>query len=238
MANFFIDFEWFRCLDGYRFTSYPAAFPGQNWTDHSEMVARNSWERSPYRPFDEPGGGDLYLIFAHVRTTEGLMEFIQRFGPLTTAFGEPIPWALRRAKFFRDLLKFNHRPKQLASFFNATKRKWAIASNESQGITDYGEIKEEDFKEMIGSIDLLADPIKGVRLRFTPHTLIDAMWWQLGQCLTGNISFGECRHCGRWFETGPGTGKHVDAEFCCNQHKVRYFSLARSKRNRTQTRGD
>jgi hypothetical protein len=102
------------------------------------------------------------------------------------------------------------------------------------GISLYKNVLEEaDLKERIGITYLVADPKKGVRLLISPETLIGALWWQLGQSLSGNVGFAECRQCGHWFETGPGTGKHVDAEFCCNEHKIRYFSLARSKRNRT-----
>jgi hypothetical protein len=38
---------------------------------------------APYRPFDGPGGGDIYLIFVNVRSRKSLLEFVQRFGPLT-----------------------------------------------------------------------------------------------------------------------------------------------------------
>ena len=40
----------------------------------------------------------------------------------------------------------------------------------------------------------------------------------------------QCRHCGEWFEAGPGTRLRADAEFCCGEHKVRHFSLQRSRR--------
>jgi hypothetical protein len=99
-------------------------------------------------------------------------------------------------------------------------------------------LEQTDLKERVGIAYLVADPKRGMRLQISPETLISALWSQLGQSLAGKVGFSECRHCGNWFETGPGTGKHVDAEFCCNDHKVRYFSLARSGRNRTQTRGE
>jgi hypothetical protein len=38
-----------------------------------------------------------------------------------------------------------------------------------------------------------------------------------------------CQYCSSLFESGPGTGKYIDAKFCSNEHKVRYFSLARTK---------
>jgi hypothetical protein len=210
----FIDLEWFRCPDGYRFTTAAEAYPGKNWRKtwpdvDEEVIARNSPVWAPYRPLDQSGGGDLYLIFANMRSKESLWQFVQQFGPITSNFpGDSVSWALRQAKVFRDLLSIKDRPKQLASFFNATELR---------------------IYPMVGSIDLVADHARGVRLRISADQLLGALWWQLGQKLSGNVNFAECRHCGGWFGTGPGTGKHVDAEFCCNEHKVKYFSLQRSK---------
>jgi hypothetical protein len=214
MANvFFIDLEWFRCPEGYRLTTAADVFPGKNWRKtwpdvDEEVIARNSGVWAPYRPLDQSGGGDLYLIFANIRSKESLWQFVQQFGPITSSVGDSVSWALRQAKVFRDLLSLKDRPKQLASFFNPTVRR---------------------IYPFVGTIDLVADPVKGVRLRISPDQLLGALWWQLGQKLSGNANFAECRHCGDWFGTGPGTGKHVDAEFCCNEHKVKYFSLQRSK---------
>lgn len=214
MADVFIDLEWFRCPEGYRFTTAGDAFPGKNWRKtwpdlDEEVLARNSGVCAPYRPLDQSGGGDLYLIFANIRSKENLWQFVQQFGPISSNFpGDSVSWWLRTAKVFRDLLSLKDRPKQLASFFNTTELR---------------------IYPMVGSIDLVADPVKGVRLRISADGLLGALWWQLGQKLSGNANFAECRHCGDWFGTGPGTGKHVDAEFCCNEHKVKYFSLQRSK---------
>ncbi len=214
MADVFIDLEWFRDPEGYRFTTAADAYPGKNWRKtwpdaDEELIARNSGVWAPYRPLDQSGGGDLYLIFANIRSKENLWQFVQQFGPITSDFpGHSVSWALRQAKVFRDLLSIKDRPKQLASFFNATELR---------------------IYPMVGSIDLIADSVKGVRLRISADGLLGALWWQLGQKLSGNANFAECRHCGDWFGTGPGTGKHVDAEFCCNEHKVKYFSLQRSK---------
>jgi hypothetical protein len=201
------------------------------------VIARNSLDRAPYRPLEQSGAGDLYLIYANIRSAESLLQFVQRFGPLTSSWGDLVPWALRQAKFFRNLLSLKDRPKQLASFFNATKRRRYIEAEIAQGFSPRGEIDDSQLSEMVGSIDLVAHPVKGVRLRISPDQLIGALWWQLGQNLSGNVNFAECRHCGHWFETGPGTGTHVDAEFCCNEHKVKYFSLQRTKRKQNQSRG-
>jgi hypothetical protein len=234
MADVFIDLEWFRCPEGYRFTTAGDAFPGKNWRKtwpdlDEEVLARNSGVCAPYRPLDQSGGGDLYLIFANIRSKENLWQFVQQFGPISSNFpGDSVSWWLRTAKVFRDLLSLKDRPKQLASFFNATKRRRYIEADIAQGISPPGEIDDSQLSQMVASIDLVAHPVGGMRLRISPDGLLGALWWQLGQKLSGNANFAECRHCGDWFGTGPGTGKHVDAEFCCNEHKVKYFSLQRS----------
>jgi hypothetical protein len=206
-----------------------------------EMIVPNGLEKALYRPFDGSGGNDICLIFANLRSRESLLQFVKRFGPLTGAMGDSVPDLLTTAKYFSDLMSLKNKPKQLATIFSAELRKryGNYVARHHAGISLYKNVLEEtDLKERIGITYLVADPKKGVRLLISPETLIGALWWQLGQSLSGNVSFAACRQCGHWFETGPGTGKHVDAEFCCNQHKIRYFSLARSKRNRTQTRGD
>jgi hypothetical protein len=218
-------------------------FPGEDLIPDPdvEMIARKGLEKARYRPFDRPGGDDIYLIFANLKSRESLLQFVQRFGPLTDAMGDSVPDLLRTAKYFNDLMSLKNKPKQLATAFSAELRKRYrnYVTRYHAGISlDKNVLDETDLKERIGITYLIADPKKGVRLLISPETLIGALWWQLGQSLSGNVSFAECRQCGHWFETGPGTGKHVDAEFCCNEHKIRYFSLARSKRNRTQTRGD
>jgi hypothetical protein len=82
--------------------------------------------------------------------------------------------------------------------------------------------------QFVGSIELVADPSSGVRLRIRAENLIGALWWQLAQKLSGDAITRECRYCHRWFETGPGK-RRADAKFCSEEHKIRYFSLERSR---------
>ena len=81
----------------------------------------------------------------------------------------------------------------------------------------------------IGEIDLVADANKGLRLRLKTDSLKSALWWQLGQKLSGNAIIRECRQCDKLFEVGRNTGRRSDATFCCNEHSVRFHSLRRSR---------
>jgi len=69
----------------------------------------------------------------------------------------------------------------------------------------------------------------GIRLEFRPSTLIDALWLQLGQELSGGTEILRCMHCHQMFRAGPGSGRRADATFCCDEHRIRFNSLARSR---------
>ena len=69
----------------------------------------------------------------------------------------------------------------------------------------------------------------GIHLEFRPSTLIDALWLQLGQTLSGGTEILRCIHCHQMFRAGPGTGRRADATFCCDEHRIRFNSLARSQ---------
>jgi len=82
----------------------------------------------------------------------------------------------------------------------------------------------------IGKLYVVADRLNGVHLQTRAECLMDALWWQLVQKLSGGSSIRECPQCGEWFEAGPGTTRRSDATFCCRDHKIRYFSLKRSRK--------
>jgi hypothetical protein len=118
---FQIDFEWWRDEVGYRFV--PAA-PGEpKPSEMSELykiiaplvqsggrparIVPCGGKLMPYRPFDKPLG--LYKIFAYLaKTEEGLLEFINRFGPLSDEgnreHGEETLFALSHASSMREVL--------------------------------------------------------------------------------------------------------------------------------------
>jgi hypothetical protein len=42
----------------------------------------------------------------------------------------------------------------------------------------------------------------------------------------------QCVHCGTMFIAGAGTGRRLNAVFCCDEHRVRHNSLKRSPQAR------
>jgi hypothetical protein len=51
------------------------------------------------------------------------------------------------------------------------------------------------------------------RIALRPKTLMDAIWLQFAQSLSGGKSLRTCRQCSTWFEVGAG-GRRTIAEFC------------------------
>jgi hypothetical protein len=236
MATVSIEFESFRCPKGYRIVHAaeiarangvdPASYPDEDW------IVSNTNERVSFRPVDK--SDMLCVAFSGLRTPERLLEFINLYGSIFGSshdWGDSIVSCLRVSRRFYDLLSYKERgPKRLASIFNSQLRMSLARSHEQAGEALPVDYNFGELNQLIGTADLVADPVRGVHLRITTDTLVGALWWQLGQKLSGGTNIRTCRHCSALFETGPRTGRHVDATFCCDEHKVKYFSLARTRR--------
>jgi hypothetical protein len=65
--------------------------------------------------------------------------------------------------------------------------------------------------------------------KFSPVTLLDALWLQIGQAKFGGSQFKECEYCGKLFQVGEG-GRRVVARFCSKEHSTKWFSLERPRK--------
>jgi hypothetical protein len=226
MIDILGEFEWFRDPKGYRivpFSSFKIREHVLKGRDVEWVVPKGAAKTQvSYQPFAR--GGDLCTAFASVKTREELLNFIHSHGLLTStgeppfdpafkAFpaGEPVPLGLANAEMFRELLTMHALagPKELAAYFQAK-----IA-----GFVGGGQA---------GRVEILPDPVRGVRLRISPPTLLGALWYQLALKLS-DANHRMCPLCNRIFEVGPGTKLRTDAKFCCHEHKVEYFNRKRSK---------
>jgi hypothetical protein len=210
MAGFVTDFEWWRCTKGYQLVPSRSVHP--RGPDEDWILAKAD-EHEPCRPLEVD---NLCIIFANVRTPTGLLDFIKEFGPLTRhfsiAYGESVPAALEQARIFREILHHHRKgPRKLAACF--------------QSLT-------AAYSQDLGSINLVRDPARGLRLTVTTETLITALWLQLGQKLSGEPEIRECRHCGQFFEAGPSKGRRADSKFCSDEHRIIFNSQQRSKHSR------
>jgi hypothetical protein len=161
------------------------------------------------RPLDS--SDTLFRTFANTATTpEGVLAFVQRFGPLTVYGndrGDLVDEVIRRAANMRSTLQWiaaqPRRPPSDKTFFGpgislSAWVSWDAASNSP-------------------------------RWHFHPQTLIDGLWLQFAQAVTRGIRICTCVHCGDLFETGLGTGRRLDAKFCSDEHRIAFNSLKRSK---------
>jgi hypothetical protein len=230
MFDVLADFEWVRDGKGYRVVPFKSLDPGRKWSkgslDPNWMVPNGSQaDAIRYRPFAR--GGDLCTAFASVRSPPELLRFTNAHGLLTWCrpftgdpnlagfpAGEPVPLGLVEAEMFRELLRLQTlaNPGRMAAHFE-TK----IA-----GFVRGGQV---------GTVEIVPDPERGIRLKVRPPTLLGAMWYQLALKLSG-ATLRQCRLCHEVFEAGRGTGMRADAQFCCNEHKVEFFNRNRAKRSR------
>jgi hypothetical protein len=156
---------------------------------------------------EEEGGQPLYLRFANLLTAEDVLRFIEAYGLLAGKRSDEIWHVLWQAAAFRSYLRRDE--KRLASWVG---------------------MKKEGMRLARLDLVLARDRTTGdLRLQYQPPTLLAALWLQLGRRLTHERALRDCRHCGELFETGPGTGKRMDASFCSEAHRMLYHSRKRSK---------
>lgn len=157
--------------------------------------------KKPYRPLDE--FEPLLRVFANIQKTPGgVLDFIEKFGPLTHS-----GFAGGKGEKVADVID------------------WAtIMEKRLRQVKG----KQEDIPLNNLGAHLVTDS-EGTRLEFRPSTLIDALWLQLGQELSGGTRILRCMHCAQLFRAGPGTRRRADATFCTDEHRIEFNSLKRSR---------
>jgi hypothetical protein len=210
-----IDFTWYRDAKGYRLIPErprPARRPQQTTMDW--LLSTKSSDIQPARVVGKGGPlrsdrpldkfPELFKIFVEIpRTPEGVLEFINKFGPLTRSVeGDSVPAVLDVADMMQKRLHgLNPRLGGSADIPLTNLQAW-LANDRATG---------------------------GIMLKMAPATLRDALWLQLAQNLSSGVKVRQCRHCNKWFRAGPGTDRRADAEFCKDEHRKRYNSLERSR---------
>jgi hypothetical protein len=157
----------------------------------------------------------LFKIFANIATTpQGVLDFVQRFGPLTEGgwdpkIGEDVNLVISNADHMRQLLRYSSGNQKGLGLPLSRHQATRSSSIDAQVIWD--------------------SATKSPKWELRPRTLLDALWLQLGQALTAGAQIRQCEHCGDWFEAGRGTGRRLDAKFCCDEHRTAFNSLKRSR---------
>jgi hypothetical protein len=223
MRAFKIDFIWWRDEAGYEFAPAVPGNADNNLTalvplcvggepsQHERIVGRGG-NMMEYRPFSVTDG--IYRIFAGSgKSKDGLLDFFNRFGPLTRAgldpaCGEDLRFIQANVEALNELLSCPIEERTLS-------------------FSRYG---ESGLSWSRNDVALVFDPITGrLQLRLTPPTLHNAIWLEFGQVLSSDTTVQTCKYCRSWFHVGPG-GRRLDAKFCCADHRIAYNSRKRGKR--------
>jgi hypothetical protein len=232
-------FRWRRVSNGYRLERPRPSEP--------ERIFANGGREIPYYPFAHTDS--LYTIFAQVRTPAGLLEFVERYGPLRSLGFEKAPRQPEDIPLELDFSTVTRGHKE--DYFKFVDQAGLLAINCDLG----GEEVEDDLREAdwfrqclskVGNVkqmnSFLAEkyhtftlnPVPsatakpGFELRLVPRDFLDALRFQLLHEISGGADLRSCMQCGQWFKIGPRSRRR-DAKFCCDEHRVLFNSAKRSK---------
>jgi hypothetical protein len=224
MAQISIEFDWWRDPKGYRVAAaepqgkrsslvyHPFGIRVLRDHRHALRIIRCGKRLTRYRPLDTID--TLFRVFANTaKSATGVLDFVQRYGPLTLEGldqkkGETVDQLLVHAETMRDALSYAGGDKSLQALLVGSQ------------VNPLANIK----------VALVMDPTtSGPKLQLSPSTLLDALWLQLGQQMSGGANIRRCLQCGEWFENGPGAGRRLDAKFCSDEHRIIFNSQKRSK---------
>jgi hypothetical protein len=217
MTVFSVGLTWQRDKRGYRLLAAEPDRPESRktilgWSGRPARICRQGGDLVAYEPMSK--FPDLYLTFARsVTSPETLLGFVEKYGPLTAEGlqverGDYVDEVLGQARAMRQLLE-------------TTTRGWARVKAETDEVLGYLPRPE---------VALVIDPAtRTPRLQFIAPSLLAALWLQLGQALGSGAAVRTCQHCGTLFESGPGTGRRLDAKYCSPEHQIAFNSLRRSQ---------
>jgi hypothetical protein len=206
-----LDFEWTRCLDGYRlnkreplsdkvkveFDPGGLGSLGNVLNPDPDNISPNSGRLERYRPLKIA----LFKTFATWEATpEGMVRFCDCYGHLLGPPERqrivPVQWMLDEQKTLSITLMLleSGDPAELMKRLHS----WAA------GCT-FGLRRADD-----GS---LAPTL-------TPGSLIQAIWLQLALYAASGAKLLSCDRCGKPFQVGAGTKRRSTAKYCSNACKV------------------
>jgi hypothetical protein len=188
-----IEFEWSRCIDGYRISK------------DGEKIETASHRFEPYRPTAFPV---LFQTFIDTPTNnQGALDFSEKFGGLGFR-GE----GTTSLELFFERQEHLRQASELAESSNWTTLVDRFNTDE-YGRSSRGFLKPQ----------LRHQPRGKVVLVFVPTNLIQFLWLQFALHLGSGAKLLRCERCGSPFTVGTGTGRRETAKFCSNACKVAAF---------------
>jgi len=185
----------------------PPRQPGQSDSEWVMNSSSRDWVEARIVPV---GGGLrpvrlrnyplLFNQFANVRTPEELLAFITEYGPLTYGrFG--------RGKG-DEISPLLDEAKSMKACFKSRGRHSLMRADLTASLS---------IKKGTVSVDI------------SPVRLLDALWLQVGQAVSGGCEWRKCLHCGDLFPVGGNSGRRLVAKFCTDEHRIKFNSLERSR---------
>jgi hypothetical protein len=178
-----------------------------------QRIVRFGGSLVPYRPTET-----LDLIFREFLnadpTAEGVLDFINRFGPLTRSGneeeGEPVAPVIDLLNVMDEMIDLNKgvQKRALAKFLGADGAR--LAGVEVRLVFD--------------------ERTQALRTQQVAYDLMAALWLRLIEVMASDIVLRRCGHCNALFTAGLGTGRHLNARFCCDEHRVLFNSRKRTPR--------
>jgi hypothetical protein len=180
----------------------------------SDRIVRRGGELVTYRPFDKVDG--LFRVFAGLaRTREGLLDFVQRFGPLTPGgnnfLGEDVQIGIILGNFMNFLL----------------------SASPEQRIERLRQMSDGDGLHCTrAEVLLTVSAVTGrPQLKFKVNSLMSALQLEFAQALSSGEDVRQCAFCGEWFEAGPSARRRRGTKFCSDDHRIAFNSQKRTKRD-------
>jgi hypothetical protein len=203
-----VDFTSYVDKGGYEIVPdrTPKLRPGQTWLDlklrdiEPARIVGKGGRKFRRRLDDYP---QLFSDFANVKAPEELLAFVVEHGPLTQRITGG--W---ESDIVPELLR---QAKMMRTRFDDRASGVSIAIP----LTDVKASLEADNS-----------------IKYRPATLLDALWLQFAQSLSEGAIMRVCRlkRCRKRFPVGGKSGKRLVAEFCCDEHRIEFNSLKRSRK--------
>lgn len=211
-VNNVIDFTWYIDSKGYKFLPEKQSSSGQKqikaYSKHEKEITKTRWvigkggPNKEYRPLEK--FPTLFRIFARIGKSNDVLDFIEKFGPLTDAgeaggTGEDVSMVIEWATEMESQLRKFRSDRSNANLIPVTNLKLLLRSDQH-----------------------------GAHLTITPSTIIDAMWLQFGQEVTGGGKILRCMYCSNIFRVGPKHGRKTSL-YCCDEHREESNSEKRGR---------
>lgn len=219
-----IEFEWTKCLDGYRVA--PA--------EPLKEVPREQWHRraAPWRsdvaPIPPLWGPATGREIERIEPCSARYESYrpQSFGGVfeTFAKAEASAEGMRRfADGYGLLTKADHSVQKMLEHHRALKVALML-----QRSGDPAHLVKEFNHYLLGDSSVALRLVEGrIRQVIVPATLISFMWLEFAQYAAGCTKLEACSHCGKLFQSGTGTGRRRVAQgrprYCSNRCKTASF---------------